>query len=283
LAVRLMRHLAERFEVVIWRSLRDLPTYAEFIEELLQVLASQSISGEATSLERRQGALLEQMRNNRVLLVVDNLEAALEEGDGARRMRSGFEGFGSFLRLTAETQHQSCMLLTSREEPAVLVPMEGSQAPVRALRLARLDTASCEQLLEEKDVVGSWAERVRLIEIYAGNPLALKIVAQTIVDLFEGEIAPFLEQGEVVFGGVRDLFEEQFARLSQLEHDVLLWLAILRDDTTLDELSQALVSSVPRGLLLEALDSLYRQSLIERGRKKGSFTLQPVIIEYLTA
>jgi hypothetical protein len=33
--------------------------------------------------------------------------------------------------------------------------------------------------------------------------LALKIVNQTIVNLFNGKIAPFLEQGVIVFGGIR--------------------------------------------------------------------------------
>ena len=136
LAASLMHRLAEHFEVVIWRSLRDLPTCEELMGELLQVLAPQSISGETTDLERHQSVLLEQMRKTRVLLVLDNLEALLEERDVAGRMRPGLESFGRFLNLTAETEHQSCVLLTSRETPAVLVPLEGSQATVRSLRLA---------------------------------------------------------------------------------------------------------------------------------------------------
>src|SRR3954451_3791544 len=39
----------------------------------------------------------------------------------------------------------------------------------------------------------------------------------------------FLEQGEVVFGGVRELLGEQFDRLSALEQGVFSWLAILRE------------------------------------------------------
>src|SRR5205814_5446260 len=127
----------------------------------------------------------------------------------------------------AETEHQSCLLLTSREKPSDLVPLEGSRAPVRALRLARLDAEACQQLLAEKGVAGSVAEQLRLVEAYAGNPLALKIVARTIVELFDGQIVPFLEHGEVVFGGVRALLDEQYARLSAVEQRLLLWLAIL--------------------------------------------------------
>jgi hypothetical protein len=73
-----------------------------------------------------------------------------------------------------------------------------------------LDGDACHRLLAEKDVTGSESEKAKLTEAYEGNPLALKIVAQTIVELFNGEIVPFLEQGEVIFGGVRQLLNEQF-------------------------------------------------------------------------
>src|SRR5205807_6154240 len=113
-------------------------------------------------------------------------------------------------------------------------------APVRTLRLARLDANACKQLLAEKGIAGTASEYARLIEAYSGNPLALKIVAETIVELFGGEIAPFLEQGEVVFGGVRQLLGEQFARLSATEQTVLLWLAILREPVSIEELLSVL-------------------------------------------
>src|SRR5207247_9191906 len=152
----------------------------------------------------------------------------LEEGEASCRMRAGYEGSSRGLRRVAETEHQSCLLLTSREKPSDLVPLEGSRAPVRALRLARLDAEACQQLLAEKGVAGSTSEQLRLVEAYAGNPLALKIVARTIVELFDGQIVPFLEQGEVVFGGVRALLDEQYARLSVVEQSVIEWLEVLR-------------------------------------------------------
>src|SRR4029077_14716840 len=141
---------------------------------------------------------------------------------------------------------------------------------------------ACQQLLAEKGVAGSTAEQLRLIEAYAGNPLALNIVAQTIVDLFDGEIVPFLEQGEIIFGGIRDLLREQFARLSEIEQRVLLWLAILREPATLDELLAVFVAPVPRATLLETVEALRRRSLIERGQGHRSFTLQSVVLEYAT-
>jgi hypothetical protein len=261
LAVTAMHRLAGQFEVVIFRSLRDAPSYSALVDGCLQVLAPNVLRDLPDSLEERLRLLMEQLRARRVLLVLDNLEMLLEEGEGTGRMRAGFEGYARLLRRMGEIRHQSCLLLTSREKPADLVALEGSRSPVRALRLAGLDAEAGAQLLAEKDVVGSPHDRERLVEVYAGNPLALNIVAQTIVELFGGEIVPFLAQGEVVFGGVRDL---------------------LREPVSLEQLLVVLGTPRPPAQVLEAVDGLRRRSLIERGQRPGSFTLQSVVLEYVT-
>jgi WD40 repeat protein/transcriptional regulator with XRE-family HTH domain len=289
LAVRLMQQLAPRFEAVIWRSVRNALPCRVLIEQCLQVLAPQALGqlpdtpGVPAGFEQTLNLLLEQIRDRRVLLVLDNLETLLEEGDEAGRLRAGYEDYGLLLRQVAETRHQSCLLFTSREKPGDLVPLEGSRSPVRVLRLARLDAEACEQLLAESNVTGSGPERARLVEAYTGNPLALKIVAQTIVDLFDGEIAPFLAQDTLIFGGVRELLAQQFDRLSPLERNIMFWLAIMREPVTFDELRAAQVTPVPRIQLLEAMEALRRRSLVERGGQPGTFTLQSVVLEYVTA
>ncbi len=117
LATQVMHRVAERFEVVIWRSLRDVPTCEALLDDCLQVLAPQALRDVSASLERRQGLLLECLRSSRILLVYDNLESFLEEGQDTGHIRPGYEGFAQVLRRVAESEHQSCMLLTSREKP----------------------------------------------------------------------------------------------------------------------------------------------------------------------
>jgi DNA-binding XRE family transcriptional regulator len=283
LATKVMHQVATHFEVVLWHSLRDAPSFETLLDDWLQILAPSALCDASVSLGRRLGLLLDHMRGTRVLLVLDNLETLLEEGIDVGSMRASFEGFSRLLCQMAETEHQSCLVLTSRERPIDLVPLEGSRAAVRTLRLARLDDDSCQQLLAQKEVEGNNADQARLIEAYAGNPLALNIIAQTIVDLFGGEIAPFLEQGEVVFGGVRQLLDEQYARLAKEEQMVLHWLAIAREPLNLGELRASLVKPRSSGELLEALERLRQRSLIERGQRPGSFTLQSLVLEYMTA
>ena len=283
LTVRLMEQVAAQFDVVIWRSLRDITPCESLLDDLLRVLAREPLTVVLDSLERRLNLLFEYLRNQTVLLVLNNLESVLEKSEGSGRMLPGYEGYGQLLRRAAETKHKSCLLVTSREKPSDLAPLEGSRTHVRSLHLGPLDAQACHSLLEAQDVAGDAAERARLIERFGGNPLALKIVTPTIVELFDGEIAPFLEQGELLLGSVRNLLQEQFARLSPLEEGLMLWLAILREAVTVQELSEVLVKPLPRVKVLEALESLRGRSLIERGSVKGSLTLQSVVLEYATA
>src|SRR5207302_10054202 len=136
---------------------------------------------------------------------------------------------GHLLRRVAETAHQSCLMLTSREKPAALRALEGRHTLVRALRIGGLDAAACAQLLAEHEVIGSPDERARLGAVYAGNPLALNIVAETIADLFWGQIAASLSGGTTIFRSITELPDEHWARLSSWEQTVLDWLAIVRD------------------------------------------------------
>ena len=283
LVTMVMHQVAQQFEIIIWRSLRDAPSCEVLVDGCLQVLDPRALPDANATLEQRLHLLMEQLRTQRVLLVLDNLETLLEEGTDTGHMRAGLKGYAHLLQLMGETVHQSCLLLTSREKPAVLQPLEGRRSPVRTIRLTGLDAEAGAQLLEEKDVMSPLRERGQLVEVYQGHPLALQIVAHTIVEVFGGEIAAFLQQGEIVFGGVRDLLDEQFTRLSALEQTVLLWLAVLREPVSLHDLLTVL--SIPRtvGQMLEAVEGLRRRSLIEQGHRAGSFTLQSVVLEYATA
>ncbi len=282
LAVTLMHQVAGSFEVMLFRSLRDTPSCEALLVDCLQVLSPQPLAEVPASLPGRLSLLLECLHERRALLVLDNLEALLQEGDIGGHYRPGYEEYERLLSWVGETAHQSCLLVTSREKPIGLVPLEGTRFRVRTLRLAGLDAVACEQLLAEKGVVGTPQEQAHLVEAYAGNPLALKVVAETIVDLFGGTISPFLEQGTVIFASIQELLAEQVNRLSAVEQTVLCWLALGREPLGLEELLALLVEPLPQGQVLAAVDSLRRRSLIERGQRPGSLTLQAVVLEYVT-
>src|SRR5579864_3883084 len=282
LVARAMRELASHFDVVLFRSLRDAPPPLALLSSCLAVLSPEAQDLVHESLERRLSRLLAELRRRRVLLVLDNLEALLEAGEALGQLRPGYEGYGQVLEQVGHTEHQSCLLLTSREHPAALRALEGQRALVRSLRLSGLEASACAQLLGEHELVGSPEEYARLAERYAGNPLALGIVAETIADLFGGAITPFLAAGMILFGSITHLLQEQWARLSALEQTLLWWLAVLREPVTLEELQAVLVVRLAHARILEAVDGLRRRSLVERGQRAGSFTLHSVVLEFMT-
>src|SRR5215469_819642 len=280
LASLLGSHLAPHFEAVLWRSVRDAPDCSELVADCITFFSETPPAEFPTSLEQRINQLVARLQARRCLLVLDNLESLLQSGDPEGRYLPGYEGYGRLIERLAESAHQSCVLLTSRERLKEIEPLEGVRGPVRSLRLGGMGDQAAQALLADKELTGTSAAWQRLVAGYAGNPLALKIIAQAVADLFDGNIDRFLQEGELIFNGVRLLLRQQVGRLSALESLLLTWLALLREWTPLDTLAQVLHPQVLRAQLLEALEALRRRSLLERGQQ-ASFSLQSVVMEFL--
>jgi len=56
-------------------------------------------------------------------------------------------------------------------------------------------------------------ETLKLIDFYCGNPLALTVVSRSINSIFDGNVQEFLDQETNVFGDIRNLIDQQYARL----------------------------------------------------------------------
>lgn len=261
------------FERIIWRSLRHAPALDELLEDLVGFVSNQ---------QDTQGTLkqlLHWLRQTRCLLLLDNMESLLHEGERAGYFRDGYEDYGDLLQIVAETRHQSCVVLTSREQPAVVGTLAGNGLTVRSHLLAgSLEAALA--LCEAKGLTGSDDEKRELAHRYGNSPLALKIVATSIQSLFDGDIAEFLAEDTVIFNGLQRLLDQQFRRLSELERTVMCWLAINRDWTSIAELVADMQPSVSRPQVLEALESLRWRSLIET--QSGRYSQQPVVMEYVS-
>ncbi|MGF1479657.1 MAG: NB-ARC domain-containing protein [Cyanophyceae cyanobacterium] len=281
LSVKLARQVQERYDLVYWCSLRDAPPVEEVLINAVEFLSDEKETAAdlPDSLKGKISRLIEYLRESRCLLVLDNMESMLCSGKRAGQFREGYEGYGELLRRLGETEHQSNILLTSREKPKQVAFLEGEELPVRTFRVGGLAEEAGEELLKLKGLSGTEPEYRALIEHYGGNPLALKVVATTIRDLFAGDIGDFLAHETAVFGDIRDLLDQQFERLSDVEKEIVYWLAINRESSTIADVQEDMVSAVPKQSLLEGLESLSRRSLVERDASR--FTLQNVVMEYV--
>src|SRR6266581_96138 len=281
LSVKLTQQVAHHFDFVIWRSLQNAPPLEHLLAECITLLSNQQKIDLPESVGERISLLIHYLRNARCLLVLDNVEAVLEGRTRSGKYREEYEGYGKLFRWVGETTHQSCLLLTSREKPKEVALLEGKHLPVRTVTLTGLEQRACQQILNDSDLLGTEAAYNDLIDRYTGNPLALKLVASMIREVFGGDIVAFLKEGTIFFGDIRDLLDQQFKRLSTFEKAILYWLALAREWVVLGDLVEESAPPVPRRKILEALEALRRRSLLERGETGATFTLHPVVMEYV--
>lgn len=277
LSVKLAEQL-QGFEYIIWRSLRHAPFLKEKLTDCVKFLSVQQAIALPASSHEQISCLIEYLRRSRCLLILDNFDTLLQQGKRSGCYREDYAAYGELLWRLGETQHQSCLAITSCEKPAEIAALEGDGLPVRTLALSGLEVEAGQTILTLKGLSGTKSETQQLVQYYRGNPLALKIAATSIRDLHEGSISQFFAQGTGMFNGIVTLLEHQFQRLTVPEQQLMYWLAINRETVSLTQL-QIDINCRSICKLMEVLESLCWRSLIERNA--AGFTQQPVVMEYV--
>ncbi|MGA7936964.1 MAG: NB-ARC domain-containing protein, partial [Kovacikia sp.] len=280
LSVKLAEQVQDEFDYLIWRSLRHAPSLQDLLADLLLVLSNQQLVKLPETVNSQISCFIQYLRQYRCLLVLDNVESIFQSGERTGHYQQNYEAYSQLIARICDERHQSCVILTSREKPTEVSIREGDTLPVRSLRLIGLQLLEGQKLLNQKGLLESDANCDQLIQHYNGNPLALKIAAATVRSLFDGNIRAFLTQGTVVFGDISELLDQQLNRLSDLELQLMYWLAISRESVALEELQADIIPKASQRELLEALASLQARSLIETNT--GGFSQQPVVMEYMT-
>jgi DNA-binding CsgD family transcriptional regulator len=272
LAAKLVHEIEAEFDHIIWRSLRDAPPLDKFQQDLIL------------------------FQGSRCLLVLDNWDSILKKGDFAGQYEEKYKEYGLLLRKLAKEHQQSCLVITSREKPREIALLEEETLCVRSLLLEGLKKDDAKAILKAKELTGEkrWGT---LINLYRGNPFALKIISTTIKDLFGGDVDAFIEQTlSVVVMDISDLIQKQFERLTDLEKDIMYWLAIEQDSIfkadipysqAIEQISESVSLTKLQNVsllvspsdFLNALNSLAKRDLIEKG--KASYILQPAVWEYV--
>jgi ABC-type dipeptide/oligopeptide/nickel transport system ATPase subunit len=227
LVTKLTQQLQPHFTKIVWRSLRNAPPLDTLIPKLIGILSDRTqILDPSVDISTQISQLLDYLRQERCLLVLDNAEAIIPSQNTTDGLLPEDPGYAELFGRIGASAHQSCLVLTSREKPAAVVPLEGEKLPVRTLTIAGLNPPESEHLFDAKGLAIT-PNRQRLWQIYSGNPLALNIVATAIQDLFDGDIERFLAAQVNIFSDIRQLLDQQFDRLSPAEQQVMYWLAIL--------------------------------------------------------
>jgi hypothetical protein len=284
----LAHQLAAHFEQTIWRSLLNAPSATELCADLLRFLSPHQSGELPDTLEGQIALLIDFLSHNRCLLIFDNVESILAGQVQAGKYLPDYEDYDLLFKSIGELSHQSCLLLTSREQPHTITRSQiANPQLVRSLNVGGLTSEPGHQLIQSYGCAAlpdrMWQE---VHQHYGGNPLALKIAAITAVEMTGGgekvfDLYPLMRQGKLPFRGINDILQRQFERLSAVEQQIVYWLAIEREPITLTQLRANLLPDPQiHSEILNALQSLLRRCIVIRHEQ--SWTLQPVTIAYVT-
>ncbi|MEL6222092.1 MAG: NB-ARC domain-containing protein [Cyanobacteria bacterium J06627_8] len=297
LVVKAAEAVQDTFDVLVYRSLQSAPPPSELLSELADELVNSTNDNDAESdtttasplgtIDNDGSAIVDSLRDRRCLLILDDVEAALQSGELVGQYRTGYEAYGVFLRRIGTERHQSCVVVISRELPREVSALAGAEHAVREINLSGMSMTDGKKFLESTGLVKRGSTFDALIQRYRGNPSALRVVSKLVQEFFGGDVIQFMSQSTVfVTDVVTELLSQQIERLSDLEIEVMYWLAIACQPISLSELKTKLWRSVSTTELLSALQSLQRRSLIEKDStndgNEAIFTLQPVVMKFVT-
>lgn len=281
LASKVGEHNQGEFDYVMWRSLREAPPLEKILLDSIQFFSAQTELILPDSVSEAVNRIVHYFRKSRCLLILDNAESIMAGGQQVGAYREGYEGYSKLLQRIGESEHQSCLIITSREKPKEIARMEGRKRPVRTLSLQGLTEVAGQEIFDEEELDIEDQQLGEIFKKYQGNPLALKIAASNIQEIYGGDVQRFLENGSFLFGDIQEILKEQFERLSPAGQSVLYWLAIYREPVQLATLEHDWLKPTSKHTLQAVLESLQRRSLIENTR--SGFTLQNVVMEYVTS
>lgn len=248
------------YERIVWRTLINAPSLTEVLDDWLHLLVVPPPEHLPSSLDGKLTAFFRELQSQRCLLVLDNAESIMD-GTGSG-YRSGFADYRQLVERMAHGRHQSCLLMTTRVQPKELEQFPPDYGGVRVVTLSGLALNTGADLLRASGLESSESTLTSLAARYSGNPLALKMIAATIRNLYAGRIDSFLNDETLIFDDTRDVLDQQFDRLSKTAQEVLIWLAVARQPVSLAALREFMVEYPAQRVVVEAVRELQRASLI---------------------
>lgn len=279
--VRQLAHAVQpAYQFIFWRSLYNAPPLIDFLVDALQELIGPNSTPEAFEPASLIHNFLELFQRYRCLVIWDNFESLLQAQENSGKYRPGFEDYGQLLILLAGIGGGSQLLLTSREAPPGWARPSAYLSEARTFRLEGLDTYAGHELLAKAGLQGDDSVWERFITAYSGNPLILKITADVVQELFNGDLARYLKAAVPLLADAHTILHQQFERLNLLSQAILLWLAVAREPVTVVMLLSHAIPGIEERKAYETLYELRRRSLLELS--EDAYMLQPVVLEFLT-
>jgi len=261
-----------QFDVIIWKSIKLSPFLDTIITDIFTLINSELIQ-----TDNKLTQLFNLLRQQKCLIVLDDVQELFIPGQFAGQFKPEYQNYQNFFTAIANIEHQSSLILISQEQCQEMLCLDEELYPIKCLELQGLNNTEILKSLKLKDEP-SWS---KLIEIYEGNPLYLKDIANLIKNLFGGKVAEFLhEDGIIVTKDMKYRLTQLFNRLSTVEQEIVVQVSKCDRPVSREDLRQSLsLSSMD---LMNGLQSLHQRYLLKRIEGgKVLFDLSAVFREYV--
>jgi hypothetical protein len=282
LALKLSHQLLKDFDFVVWRSLRNGATVNQIVDSWLNAFSAGQSRLTGQSLEDKIHDLLCYLRKNRCLLILDNFDSVIAKDSAIGAYQPAHEGYGFLLRCLADSQHKSCLIITTREQPQGLAQRQGHSGSVKIFPMNGVNAEVAEQILRDKGCFQINEAGIQsILQYYGGNPLLINMIGASIREMIGGcveEFLPFLQRGLFYSHDIWDLIQQHTHSLSDTQKQLLRWIANQSGQSTLPELL-ASCKVIPEHQILAGVQALLKRSLL--ARVEDSLHLLPFIAEYV--
>ena len=280
IARHLIPQIQTQFDRIIWRSLRTSPPLETTLKNIIQFICDRTDINFSTNTDDQLSILIEALRENRCLIILDDVQQILSSGQLAGNYKPGYENYGTLFKFIGEIPHNSCLILNSWEPPSDIITFTDDNSAVCVLQLTGLGEAATE-ILREKGLLDEehWPE---LINLYQGNPLWLKLVSQTINNLFSGRVSQYLSYQPVFLGDeLTPILQQHYQRLSEIEKQAISQLSKEIEPVSFPQFMAKYQGSQRE--LCQAIQSLARRGMIEKFSCESEivFTIPPVLKQYV--
>ena len=142
IARHLIPQIQTQFDRIIWRSLRTSPPLETTLKTLIQFLSNQPEINIPANTDFQLSILIETLRENRCLIILDDVQQILSSGQLAGNYKPGYENYGTLFKLIGEIPHNSCLILNSWEPPSDIITFTDDNSAVCLLQLTGLGEAA---------------------------------------------------------------------------------------------------------------------------------------------
>lgn len=263
----------DKFEIIIWKNLKYPKSLNLLIDDLLQVCKQES----KKTLDDKIKQLFKILTEQKCLIILDDIQNIFVTGEFAGEYQTEYQDYQNFFTLITKTAHQSNVILISQEQCAEMESIDEELYSIKSLELSGLYDA---ELLKNTGLKNedSW---LRLIQLYAGNPAYLKSIANSISRIYDGEVAEFLAENDLVI--TKDMqvqFNQILQKISPIEKQIILALSKFDQPVFRADLKVSLdLSSTD---FINGLESLQQRYVIQKIKyEKILFQILPVFREYV--